>query len=74
MMRHDRSVPALPIDRVGASDETVYLDLCRSLRLVCARCGGRKMYVVPRWPDVRQKRATSMEVDTRPASTGMIKD
>ncbi len=25
----------------SASDETVFLDLCRSLRLICNRCGGR---------------------------------
>ena len=59
-MRQHRSVSGLPLDRLGASDETVFLDLCRSLRLVCSRCGGRKMHVVPQWPDVRQKRAASM--------------
>ena len=62
----------LQLDGLGASDDTVFLDLCRSLRLVCSRCGGRRMHVVPLWPDVRQKRAASMGVDTRPALPGTV--
>ncbi|WP_237478356.1 hypothetical protein [Lichenibacterium dinghuense] len=60
----------LPLDGLGVSDDEVFLDLCRSLRLVCPRCGGRKMHVVPLWPDVRQKRAASLGVDTRPTMPG----
>ncbi|WP_237478270.1 hypothetical protein [Lichenibacterium dinghuense] len=60
----------LPLDRLGAPDDAVFLDLCRSLRLVCGRCGGRRMHVVPLWPDVRQKRAASLGVDSRPVMPG----
>ncbi len=49
-----------------------FLDLCRSLRLVCDRCSGRKMHIVPLWSDVRQKRAASMGVDIRPALPGTL--
>ena len=63
---------SLPLDRLGASDDTPFLDLCRTLRLVCSRCGGRKMHIVPLWPDVRQARASSLGVDPRPTMPGTV--
>ncbi len=63
---------SLPLDRLGASDDTRFLDLCRTLRLVCSRCGGRKMHIVPLWPDVRQARASSLGVDQRPTMPGTV--
>ncbi len=63
---------SLPLDRLGASDDMRFLDLCRTLRLVCSRCGGRKMHIVPLWPDVRQSRASSLGVDQRPTMPGTV--
>ncbi|MGI4765125.1 MAG: hypothetical protein ACRYGP_08690 [Janthinobacterium lividum] len=44
---------SLTLDRLGAPDDAVFRDLCRTVRLVCSRCGGRQMHIVPLWPDVR---------------------
>ena len=63
---------SLPLDRLGASDDTSFLDLCRTLRLVCSRCGGRKVHIVPLWPDVREARASSLGIDQRPTMPGKV--
>ena len=41
----------LPVDRLAALDDMPLPDLRRSLRLVCSRCGGRTLHVVPLWSD-----------------------
>ncbi|RYC29999.1 hypothetical protein D3273_20920 [Lichenibacterium minor] len=63
---------SLPLDRLAVPDDTVFLDLCRRLRLVCSRCGGRKTHIVPLWPDVRQARATSFGIDSKPTMPGTV--
>ncbi len=58
----------LALDRLGAPDDAVFLDLCRTVRLVCSRCGGRKMHIVPLWPDSRPVRRDEVAGPGMPGS------
>ncbi|RYC30220.1 hypothetical protein D3273_19800 [Lichenibacterium minor] len=62
----------LSLDPLEAPDDMSFLELCRSLRLVCSLCGGRKMHIVPLWPDVRQARAASFGIDSKPRMPGTV--
>ncbi len=59
------------LDAAGLPDTVPFLDIAR-LPWRCKKCGGRKVEVSPNWPDVRERHARAMGIDTTPRLPGTV--
>ena len=48
-----RHTADLTFDRIGMPDAVIFIDIPRSRRFVCLKCGERKIEVFPNWKAVR---------------------
>jgi hypothetical protein len=62
----------LPIDRLTALDDMPFPELRRSLQMVCSRCRGRTMHIVPLWPDPTERHAANLGGDASPRLPGTV--